>query len=503
MLKFRTIASAALAAQAISWLAMGTALGADGAITLAFPAEPTSLDACDDSSNINARVLKGNVVEALTQLNPNGGGVEPMLATEWQQVDDTTWLFTLRSGVAFHDGAKLDAQAVVTSINRTLNPDLACQNLGLFSNKTTAAVDSDMVVRVTTETPDPILPARLAYLDISSPATPAGEKSNNPIGTGPYQITGHEFGQSITMSANPAYWGPAPAIGEATYVWREEATIRASMIKTGEADVAIDIPYHEAEGAANAQQYTTNAVFFLRPMLVKEPLSDVRVRQAVAAAIDKQTLTDVLMEHSAVPTGQLVTNLINGNIPGYTGEAFDLEKAKSLIADAKADGVAVDTPITLVARSDLFAGTDEVAQALQQMLQDAGLTVTVLPVDSVAWSPWARKPDSLTQPVNLLMSAHDNISGDASLSFPNNIGSGGRLSMNTDPEMDAALAAAATMSGEERTNAYRAAATKAYAEKIVIPIAELQSRLLLSDRVEYQANGFTDVMLHLADITLK
>ena len=101
------------------------------------------------------------------------------------------------------------------------------------------------------------------------------------------------------------------------------------------------------------------------------------------------------------------------------------------------------------------------------------------------------------------MSAHDNISGDASLSFPNNLGGGGRLSMNDDPALDAELKAAAVLSGDARAEAYRAAAKKAYDAQVIIPVAELQSRLLLSERVSDQANGFTDIILRLVDFKAK
>jgi peptide/nickel transport system substrate-binding protein len=235
-------------------------------------------------------------------------------------------------------------------------------------------------------------------------------------------------------------------------------------------------------------------------MLQKPPLNDLRVREAVAAAIDKQTLTDVLMSQSGQPTDQLVTPLINGNIPGYQGISFDLDKAKSLLAAAKADGVPVDTPITLVARTDLFGGAAEVEQALQQMLEDAGFKVTLKPVDSVAWSPWARKPDSLNEPVNLLTSAHANMSGDASLSFPNFFSSHGRLGLADDKQIDSGLAKAAMATGDARTAAYRDVAKRAYDQQIVIPVAVLENRLLTSDKVTYEANGFTDMELHLADV---
>lgn len=272
-------------AQALLVLGAGGAYAAEGSITLAFPSEPTSLDACDDSTNANARVLRGNIVEALTRLNPETGGVEPLLATEWSRADDNSWLFTIRPDVAFHDGAPLDAKAVAFGINRSMNVDLTCSTLSLFPSKTTASVESEMVVKITTETPDPILPARIAYVDLPSPNTPEAAKSDAPIGTGPYRFASRDIGQSIRLKANADYWNGAPAFTEATYVWRAEPTIRASMVKAGEADIALDIPFHEAEGLSNAQEYTTNAVFFLRPMLRKPPLDDARVREAIAAAI--------------------------------------------------------------------------------------------------------------------------------------------------------------------------------------------------------------------------
>lgn len=479
------------------------AYAAEGTVTIVFPSEPTSIDACDDSTNANARVVRGNIVEGLTRLDPKSGAAQPLLATEWKRADDNTWLFTIRPNVKFHDGAPLTAEAVAFGINRSMNADLVCQTLSLFKTKTTASVESDMVVKIVTEAPDPILPSRIAYIDLPSPATPPAAKSDKPIGTGPYVLDSRDIGQSITLKANPSYWGDAPAFAEAKYLWRAEPTIRASMVKTGEADIAIDIPFHEAEGQTNAQAYATNSVFFLRPMMQKPPLNDLRVRQAVAAAIDKQTLTEVLMDHSGVPAQQLVSPLINGHVPDFAGVGYDLEKAKALLAEAKAAGVAVDTPIELISRSDLFSGVNEVSQAIQQMLEQAGFKVNLKPVDSAAWSPWARKPDSLTQPANLLTVTHDNISGDASLSFPNYFGSAGRLSMANDPDLDAKLTAAAVLAGDERTAAYREIAKLGYGQEIIIPIAALQSRLLTSDRVSYEANGFTDIELHLSDVKHK
>lgn len=503
-LRVKTSWAGRIAALALTTATGGMAWAAEGELVIVLPSEPTSMDACDDSTNANARVLRGNVVEALTRLNPDAGGtVMPLLATEWTRVDDTNWLFTLRDGVTFHDGAKLDAAAAVQAINRIMNADLNCNTLPLIRTPTKASVESDMVVRITTEAPDPIIPARLAYIDLPSPNTPLDAKAEAPVGTGPYKFASREPGQSIVLEAAETYWGEPVAFAKATYVWRGEPTIRASMVKAGEADIAIDIPYHEAEGQPNAQEYSTNSVFFLRPMIQKPPFDDLRVRQALAHAIDKALLTEVLMENSATPASQLVSPLVNGFLPDFAGLPYDLDRAKALLAEAKAAGVPTDTPIELISRTDLFSGVGEVSQAIQQMLQEAGFTVNLVSVDSVAWSPWARKPDSLNQPVNLLTVTHDNISGDASMSFPTYFGTEARLSMSTDADLQARLQAASALVGDERTAAYRAIAETAYAQEMILPIAALQSRLLTSDRVAYTANGFTDIEIHLSDVAAK
>ncbi|OLT04015.1 hypothetical protein BJF90_24175 [Pseudonocardia sp. CNS-004] len=105
---------------------------ADGKLTIAVAVEPVSLDPCDTQDAANAVVLRTNVTEALTRIDPDTGAVAPFLAESWQQVDERTWRFSLRSGVRFHDGTPFDATAAATSINRVVDPELNCQNLDQF-----------------------------------------------------------------------------------------------------------------------------------------------------------------------------------------------------------------------------------------------------------------------------------------------------------------------------------------------------------------------------------
>src|SRR5690606_12334659 len=107
-------------------LQAGTALGQDSTLVVVLPEAPVILDACNGNNPANGRITRINIYEPLTVVSPAGGEVEPRLATSWERVDDLTWRFDLREGVTFHDGAPFNAQAVLTEIERTLNPDRNC-----------------------------------------------------------------------------------------------------------------------------------------------------------------------------------------------------------------------------------------------------------------------------------------------------------------------------------------------------------------------------------------
>ena len=106
-----------------AWLS-GQALAAEeGKITIVMPEELDIVDPCHASRSNIGRVVKQNVAETLTEINPDDASITPRLATSWERIDDRTWRFQLREGVVFHDGTPMDAEAVATSINRTLNPE--------------------------------------------------------------------------------------------------------------------------------------------------------------------------------------------------------------------------------------------------------------------------------------------------------------------------------------------------------------------------------------------
>lgn len=471
------------------------------AVVIAFSSEPDSLDPCDARSNANGRVFKGNVVETLTQLNGQTGAVEPLLATSWEPKGDTAWIFHLRPSVVFHDGAPFDANAASFAINRTLNSAVPCKDKSRFPIKTSVKVIDNMTIELDTETPDPILPKRMANLHIASPNTPADARADRPIGTGPYEFVDRKIGQYIDLKRFDKYWGDKPQITAAHYIWRAEDAVRAGTVTTGEADLAIPIAQENATGDDRTQPYSEQNIFFVRVKQDKAPLNDVRVRQAIAYSIDRDTIATSLMGQAGAPVYQMITSWVDGFIPDYKAMAYDPAKAKELLAAAKADSVPVDTPITLIANADQFPGSDEVTQAIADSMRAVGLNINLQTLEHAAWLQRLQKPFPEAAGPEMQFVAHDNVGGDASFTFPVYVNSTGGQSTGTDTAIDDLVTQAMALSGDKRTELFQEAGKRAYeTDAFIIPAVEIKSILLLGKDVDYKPDSLTGVQVRLADI---
>lgn len=475
----------------------------DASVTIALAAEPVSLDPCDSQDALNATVLRGNITESLTRIDADSGDVVAGLATEWEQIDDRTWLFELREGVQFHDGETFDAEAAALAIQRVQNPDLSCQNFDELPYELSTDIVDDHTLEVTSAEADPILPLRLTWVDVGSPAADPDTKTLEPVGTGPFVFVSRTQGESVVVERNEEYWGEPAQVERATYVFRVEPAVRAGMVSTGEADLAVPISVQEATDDDRTRPYNDNRVFFLRTHTDRAPFDDIRVRQAVAYAIDKDTIVGALMANAGTPYDQMIAPTVNAYLDDYTGPSYDPDQARALIAEAQSDGVAVDTEFDLVTRPDMFPGSDEVIQAIAQNLQDVGLTVNVLSLDTEAWLQLLRAPFPPDQKPTIVAASHDNITGDASFSFNSYVASTGPNSTIRNDEIDRLLSQAGSSTGEQRADLYQQAANVLYEDvAAIIPIAEQNKLVLLGDRVEYEPNGLTGVELRLSDIQL-
>ena len=506
--RWATAAALVATAALIAGCAGGDSSGGDAEardLTIVLASEPVSLDPCDTQDAANAQVLRANVLESLTRIDAETGEVTPLLAESWEASDDNReWTFTLKEGVMFHDGEAFNAEAAAASVNRVLNTDIGCGNgtTDQFPYEVSIDVVDEYTLRLTSSEPDGILPLRMTYIDLASPATETDAKTETPVGTGPFELGEVVQGQSITLTPFDEYWGDAPEATGVTYLYRTEPTVRASMIATGEADIAVPISAADATADDRTREYSDNRVLFLRTQTNKAPFNDPRVREAVQYAIDRETITSALMERSGEPYDQLVAPTVNAYIDGFTGPSYDPERAAELLEEAAADGVAVDTTVELVTRPDLFPGSDEVMQAVAQNLQDAGFSIEFRSLDTDAWLQLLRGPFPEDQVPNILAISHDNISGDASFTYPKYVASSGTNSTLQNADIDELIAEAETKSGDERAELYQQASRLLYEEDFtLVPVALQTKLLLLGAGVEYEPNGLTGVELRIGDIS--
>ena len=344
-------------------------------ITIALGSEPTSLDPhlVDDGGE---RAVNDNVYETLLSRTQDGELIPGLAADLPTRLDDTTWQFTLRQDVTFHNGEPFNADAVVASVNRIsrLIEAGATDNDGFFASLSGAEAIDDLTVNITTEAPDGVLPARMYWLKIIPALAEASDDlSDSVVGTGPYQLTDWTRGESVTLTANPDYWDGAPAITDVGYRFISEAGSRFAGLLSGDYDLITnlnpeDVPQAPQSATAQGQEH---------PVLILDAdegiTSDPNVRRALNLAVDKAAIADSLFSGFAViDAGQLLSPSILGHNPNIDAYAYDPEQAAQLIQDA---GVAGQT-ITLVGESSGRWLLDaELVQAVAGYWEQAGLTV--------------------------------------------------------------------------------------------------------------------------------
>jgi peptide/nickel transport system substrate-binding protein len=423
-------------------------------ITVVRPAEPDSLDGCNASHEAEGRIVKQNINETLINKNPADGSLTPRLALSWEPVDPNTWRIKLRQGVTFHDGSPFNAETAKRSLDRTMGKALNCANRTKFFGDVVMEVTplADDVLQIKTQQPDPILPMRLASTAIVGPNTPPDKFVREPVGTGPYAFAGWENGQQILIKRNDKYWGEKPQAEGGRYIWRSESSVRASMVKIGEADLALTIAAQDANNPQTDFAYLNSETSFLRLDMAIPPLDDKRVRLAMNYAVDKNALIGTIMPRGSV----IATQMVMPSIPGHNHAldkhpyAYDPAKAKQLLAEAKAAGVPVDKEIVLLSYPARYPNAAELMEAVHGMYKAVGLNVKIQTLDPGQYRQWSSKPYPENRPPTVLQTNHDNNSGDPVFSVYLRYGCGGDSSTFCDTSFDNELQRVSKLSGEER-----------------------------------------------------
>ena len=301
--------------------------------------EPGSLDpqAVDQFAMFT---INGNVFDKLVTRD-SGGQLIPGVATDLgTPIDDTTWQYTVQEGITFHNGEPLNADAVVHSVLRIIDPDFPTplkDNLGTLVG---AEKVDEYTVNILTSGPDPLIPTRMTLLYLVPPeASQSADFGENPVGSGPYRFVSWELGVAVELEADPDYRGGAPAVSEARFTFIEEYGTRLAGVLNDEIDLMVDLLPEDGSRVDQSWTTPTGLKQFIVSLNARagSPIEDVRIRQALNYAVDKEAIADGLFSGIAeVLDGQM----LNSNWFGYNADLdpypYDPDRARALLAEAGA-----------------------------------------------------------------------------------------------------------------------------------------------------------------------
>ena len=326
-------------------LAAGLA-SAQTAITIGMQLEPPNLDPTGGAAAAIDEVVYANVFEGLTRYNPDGT-ISPALAESWEISEDgTVYTFRLRQGVKFHDGTDFTAEDVKFTLDRARAEDSTNAQKALFAGIADVTVVDPATVQVTLSAPSGGFLTNLAWGDAVIVAPESAETlATAPVGTGPFRFARWVQGDRVELERNPDYWGEAPALERATFRFISDPTAAFAALMAGDVDAFPVFPapenlaQFEADPRFNVIVGSTEGETILAMNNASAALSDVRVRQAIAHAINRQEIIDGAMFGFGTPIG---THFAPHN-PDYvdlTGmSAYDPDKARALLAEAGVEGL--------------------------------------------------------------------------------------------------------------------------------------------------------------------
>jgi peptide/nickel transport system substrate-binding protein len=356
-----------------------------GNLVAAIAGEPDQLDPQKTSAYFSFEVLE-NVFDTLVEPDANLE-MRPALAESWTVApDQLTWTFRLRHGVSFHDGTPFTAADVVYSYRRIIDEKLS--NVDKFSAVTDVAAPTSDTVVIRVKRPTPNLLTNLGGFKgmaiVSRHNVESGLIATHPVGTGPFSFASQRSGDSITLKANASYWGGAPRIPGVTFEFISEPSTALSALQAGEVDWTDSIPPQRVAQLRNDDSIhlavtPSNDYWYLALNEAKPPWNDVRVRRAIAYAIDRDAIVAATSYGTSV-ANQLAIPAGNPWYTRYDKYRYDVAEAKRLLADSGAAPPRMDMLVT-----SEYPETITAAQVIADNLSAFGITVDIRTVDMATW----------------------------------------------------------------------------------------------------------------------
>jgi peptide/nickel transport system substrate-binding protein len=365
---------------------IGGAAQAKDTLTLAMVLEPPILDPTAGAAAAIREVTYANIFEGLTRIDGKGE-VQPGIAQSWSvSPDGLTYTFKLHTGVKFHDGTPFDCSIVQYSFKRAAAPDSTNAQKGFFEPIVSTECPDPATAVITLKRPTGAFLFDMGMGDSSmiAPNSAASDKTN-PVGTGPFVFKRWVKGDRVEIERNPNYWGTPAKLSAVTFRFVADPSAATAAVMAGDIDAFPLFPAPEALDAIRKDPRFTVIVGTTEGKTVmslnneKKPFDDVRVRRALAYAIDRSALIEALGGFGK-PIG---SHYIPGD-PGFvdlTGAyPYDPAKAKALLAEA---GIKPGWELTIKLPPPGYARRG--GEVIAAMLEQAGIKAKLVPVE---WAQW-------------------------------------------------------------------------------------------------------------------
>lgn len=391
MIQRRTVLSSAVLAGAAPLVPLvlpsnALAQGRKDAMVLAMALEPPGLDPTAGAASAIAEITQYNIYETLTKINPDGT-VSPLLAERWEVSPDLrTYTFRLRKGIKFHNGEPFNAQTVKFAFERAGGEKSTNKDKRTFSSmESVAAIDEHTVVIINKEIdPDFLFLMGQATAVIVEPKS-AATNATQPVGTGPFQLENWVKGSSVTLRKWDGYRNAAAIkLKRASFRFISDPAAQVAALLAGDVDTfprvtPRSVPQFKDNPRFQVMSAGSRAKTILAINNKKKPLDDVRVRRAIAAAIDRKAVIQGAGDGYGTPIGSHYVPGAFGYIDTTGINAFNPDRARALLREAGVSNL--ELTITLPPPPYARQGGEVIAA----MLDKVGIKARL---QNVEWAQW-------------------------------------------------------------------------------------------------------------------
>lgn len=343
------------------------------------------------ASNLPEQSVLRHIYEPLVQHDADGN-LQGVLATSWNFIDDTTLEMRLRQGVTFHGGEAFDAKSAKYTIESILGAGSRAANSGLLAVVKEVKIIDDFTIQLLTEAPVRSILQTLTFVPLGLMpqgwAEALGERTNAVAnGTGPYRLAEFVPGQRLQLIANEAYWGPEPAYSQIEVRVVPESGTRIAALLAGEVSFINNLSPDDIDrvsansNLAVTSGASTRSMFVLVNFRDNPLMNDLRVRQAMNVAIDRQALVEAILGGVAEPAHSILQDSVFGAAI-FEPTSYDPELARQLLAEAGYAG----EEIQFFVPNGRYLMDRQMGEAIAGYLEAAGFNVDLRVVE---WGQFA------------------------------------------------------------------------------------------------------------------